>query len=80
MKTELTARLQGLFDGEGSAELVRQLEVLTLAEPQRSAINLELLFEVWPQEELLCLIVTDALKAADPDLALNYLERLLTVV
>ncbi len=80
MSRELIDRLGGLFDGTSSTTLTQQLETLALREPQRSATNLELLYEIWPQEELLCLVVADALKTADPDLALNYLERLLAVV
>ncbi len=70
----------GLFNGDHSEELARQLEPLGLDEPQRSVINLELLFAAWPRPDLICLILADSLVAADPDLALNYLERLLSVV
>ncbi|WP_020677424.1 bifunctional [glutamate--ammonia ligase]-adenylyl-L-tyrosine phosphorylase/[glutamate--ammonia-ligase] adenylyltransferase [Geopsychrobacter electrodiphilus] len=80
MAQEQFDRLSSLFDGSSSAELAIQLEPLGFDEPQRSVINLELLFEVWPQPELLCRIVEDSLAVADPDLTLNYLERLLAVV
>jgi glutamate-ammonia-ligase adenylyltransferase len=69
-----------LYDGQHSAELGAQLEPLGFDEPQRSAANLELLFEVWPRPEFLSLVLSDSLTSADPDLALNYLERLLSVV
>ncbi len=69
-----------LLDGEHTEALARHLEPFGFDEPQRSAINLELLFEVWPRTDLLCLVLTDSLLTADPDLALNYLERLLSIV
>ncbi len=69
-----------LLDGQHTDELAHQLEPLGMDEPQRSAINLELLYEVWPQTELIHAILIDSLASADPDLALNYLERLLAVI
>ena len=80
MNKELINNFDGLFDGQHSEQLTCQLEALGMSEPQRSVINLELLFEVWPRPELLCLVLSDSLLSADPDLALNYLERLLSVV
>ncbi len=80
MSTNIIDISAGLFDGKHTEEFARRLEPFGFDEPQRSAINLELLFEVWPHPDLLCLVLADSLLTADPDLALNYLERLLSVV
>jgi len=69
-----------LFDGAHTEELAHRLQPLGFDESQRSAVNLELLFEVWPRPDLLQLVLVDSLVTADPDLALNYLERLPSVV
>ncbi len=80
MNQESGIGIDGLLDGSHTAELADRLEPLGFDEAPRSAINLELLFEVWAEPLLMSQVLTAALEAADPDLALNYLERLLAVI
>ncbi len=80
MSNHLIRISEGLFEGEQTKILADRLEPLGFDEPQRSAINLELIYEVWPDSQLMDCLLAASLVSADPDQALNYLERLLTVV
>jgi len=53
---------------------------LGFAEAEKTAANLELLFEQYADGDLLCALCRDALQSADPDQALNNLERLVGTV
>lgn len=56
--------------------LAEQAQALGFAEGERTAANLTLLQEILADAELLLETALDALATADPDLALNNLERL----
>lgn len=80
MTSELISKVAGpLSEGQTDA-LTPVLVELGLKAPQRSAVNLELVYDVWPDVELIADLLIDSLPVADPDQALNYLERLLEVV
>ena len=62
-------------------DLLRNLaRELGYADPCKSAANLRLLHGFLDNEQLLTALLPDALETADPDLALNNLERLTAVV
>jgi len=69
-----------LLKAAQSQNLNRQLAEAGFTQAARSAENLRLISAVWPQPSLVCAIIKDALQSADPDQALNVLERLLSVV
>ncbi len=56
--------------------LARESEAIGFTESQRTAANLALLHEALQEPDLLLRTIPDALACADPDLALNNLERL----
>jgi len=56
--------------------LEKELKELGFPCPARSATNLELLQEILADDQLLTAVAAQALTCADPDLALNNLERL----
>ena len=67
-----------LLDGD-PAVLVEQLDTLTGLDGERAATNLQLLDEFISQRTQLAEILHECLDTADPDSALNLLERLSTV-
>ncbi len=71
----LAERLSRALTGRPDArrELARELG---FTEPEKTATNLELLHELLGDTTLLATLTEDARTAADPDLALNSLERL----
>jgi len=73
---EMRARLQDAAGPEAAEMLASLCRELGFHEPARSATNLELLMEAFGGQELTARAIPWALEAADPDLALNYLERL----
>ncbi|PLX85028.1 MAG: bifunctional [glutamate--ammonia ligase]-adenylyl-L-tyrosine phosphorylase/[glutamate--ammonia-ligase] adenylyltransferase [Desulfuromonas sp.] len=56
------------------------LEQAGFAHPSRTLTNLQLLAKLWPDEQTVEALITESLQAADPDLALNNLERLTETV
>ncbi len=78
--TTLTDRLTQAFSVAGEKALDPLARELGFADPRKTAANISLLREVMGDDDLLVLIVLAALPAADPDAALNNLERLTATV
>ncbi len=76
---EITDKL-ALLGTEEEPALICWLDSRVWANGERVKTNLQLIDEVLQDFELLTGILTDALHSADPDLALNGLERLISVV
>ena len=74
-----TVPIATLLDGE-QAVLVESLNALDGLDGDRAATNLRLLDEFLNERTLLAEIFDDSLATADPDTALNLLERLSTIV
>ncbi len=72
----LAARLKDLCLSNNEEGLKGIALELGYAEPGKTMANLSLLYELFGSENLLARIAKTALTAADPDLALNNLERL----
>jgi [glutamine synthetase] adenylyltransferase / [glutamine synthetase]-adenylyl-L-tyrosine phosphorylase len=66
--------------GGSEAALIALVTGLGFTEPRKSAANLSLLGDQFTAPDLLAALVEIALSAADPDLALNNLERLSNTV
>ncbi len=75
---EIKAKLTLL--GDDDASLVDWLDSFALLEGEKAKTNLQLIDERLRDQCLLAEILTQALTAADPDCALNILERLFDVV
>lgn len=73
---KLAERLAALCQGKNEDGLKELALELGYAEAGKTAANLGLLYEFFASEELLARIASAGLKTADPDLALNNLERL----
>jgi glutamate-ammonia-ligase adenylyltransferase len=78
--TVLTRKLTLACAAGSEAPLLPLAAELGFADPKRSAANLRLLHDAFPDGGLLATVTLSALAAADPDLALNNLERLTAVV
>jgi glutamate-ammonia-ligase adenylyltransferase len=65
-----------LLQSRDEASLAGLANLLGFAEARKTAANLTLLYDVYPDPELLFATTLAALTAADADLALNNLERL----
>ncbi len=76
----LVRHLNAALTGTPRVPLDKLLPGLGFAEPGKTATNLELLHEALQDIPLLAALTDTALATADPDLALNSLERLLGTV
>lgn len=76
---ELQAALVGELESDGDQALCSFLEAHGFSFAARSATNLRLLAYIFPADGLTA-IVTAALKTAQPDMALNGLERISSVL
>ncbi len=72
----LSQKLLRAFADKGDDALHSLAESCGFAAPRRSAVNLRLLRETVADDRLLAAVMLDASASADPDLALNNLERL----
>jgi len=70
------SRLSDACRKRDESSLLKLCANLGFAQPKRSATNLFLLADVLDDSDLLAALALDALETADPDLALNGLERL----
>ncbi len=68
-----------LLDGKG-AELTRRLSEFPLLDGERAQTNLKLLDDRLRDRSLLAAVLSQSLEVADPDAALNTLERLFDVI
>jgi len=75
-RSELAQRLLQICRDGGGASLEELAEAAGLPDPRKGACNLEDLYGHLKDAELIALLVEDALASADPDAALNHLERL----
>jgi len=79
IRAALESALSPDLEGDNERALVELIAALGFAYPPRSATNIRLLTEQFPAAALAA-ILEDALKAAMPDMALNNLERISSVV